>query len=59
MNSILSEEDGDNLDLVALHYCPSDAPEGYAPCKIGTDGNYFPRTLSFISFRTQEMYTKM
>ena len=59
INSILSDEDRDNLDLVALHYCPPDAPEGFAPCKIGADGNCFPRTLSFICFRTQEMYMEM
>ena len=59
INSILSEEDRENLDLVALHYCPPDAPEGFAPCKIGADGNCFPRTLSFISFRNEEFYTEM
>ena len=59
INSILSEEDRENLDLVALHYCPPDAPEGFAPCKIGADGNCFPRTLSFISFRNEELYTEM
>ena len=56
INLQLSECDRQNLDVVALHYIPADAPEGLAPCKIGSDGNCFPRTLSFICFRSEEMH---
>ena len=56
VNLNLSENDRQYLDLVALHYIPSDAPEGLAPCKIDTDGNCFPRTLSFICFQSEEMH---
>ena len=55
---VLSECDRENLDNVALHYLPDDAPQGFAPCKIGSDGNCFPRTLSYICFRNQMMHTE-
>ena len=56
INLQLSERDRQNLDLVALHYIPVDAPKGLAPCKIGSDGNCFPSTLSFICFCSEEMH---
>ena len=59
INNILSENDRDHLDLVALHYRPPDAPDDFVPCKIGSDGNCFPRTLSFLCFRTQENHVEM
>ena len=49
----------DEIDLVALHYIPQDAPEGYAPCKIFGDGNCHPRTLSFICFKHQNSHKEM
>ena len=51
----LSERDRDNIDPVALHYVPADAPEGLVPCTIEGDGNCFPRTLSYICFRKQDL----
>ena len=59
INDILTEQDRDYLDLVALHYKPADAPEGYVPCEVGSDGNCFPRALSFICFRNQDSHTEM
>ena len=59
INDVLLEENRDQLDLVALHYKPPDAPDGYVPCKIGSDGNCFPQSLSFICFKLQEMYVEM
>ena len=53
---VLSAHDRDNIDNVALHYLPTDAPEGFVPCRIGSDGNCFPRTLSYICFRNQRMH---
>ena len=50
----LSEHDRANIDPVALHYVPADASHGLTPCKIAGDGNCFPRTLSYICFRSQE-----
>ena len=51
----LSDRDRDRIDPVALHYVPADAPEGLVPCTIEGDGNCFPRTLSYICFRTQDL----
>ena len=59
INQNLSESDRDRLDLVALHYKPSDVPQDFNPCKIGADGNCFPRTLSFICFHNENMHTEM
>ena len=59
INDILTEQDRDYFDLVALHYKPADAPEGYVPCEVGSDGNCFPRALSFICFRNQDSHTEM
>ena len=59
INETLLEEDRDFLDLVALHYKPTDAPEGFVPCKIQGDGNCFPRSLSFICFKLQDMHVEM
>ena len=55
----MTEQDRDYLDLVALHYKLADAPEGYVPCQVGSDGNCFPRALSFICFRNQDSHTEM
>ena len=55
----LSQSETDHLDLVALHYKPHDAPEGYAPCKIIGDGNCFPRALSYICFKNQDSHKEM
>ena len=55
----LCEEDRDNLNMVALHYIPPDAPQGYVPCRIASDRNCFPRALSFVCYRTQEMHLEM
>ena len=54
----LSERDTDHIDPVALHYMPDDVPGGLVPCRIQGDGNCFPRSLSFICFRNQEMHTE-
>ena len=43
----LTDSDRDEIDLVALHYIPQDAPEGYVPCKIFGDGNCHPRNTKF------------
>ena len=59
IDNTLSERDRRHLDFVALHYRPEDAPESYAPCHIASDGNCFPRALSFICFRSQEMHTEL
>ena len=55
----MSQQDMDQIDFVALHYSPSDAPASCAPVCIIGDGNCFPRTLSYILFRTQDRHLEM
>ena len=55
---VLSDRDRDNIDNVVLHYLSADAPESLAPCKIGSNGNCFPRTLSYICSRSQRIHTE-
>lgn len=55
----MSQLDMDNIDFVALHYSPTDAPERCAPVSIIGDGNCFPRTLSYILFRSQHQHLEM
>ena len=52
----MSENDRNNLDFVALHYLPSDAPDSFAPISIIGDGNCFFRAVSYALFRTQNHY---
>ena len=56
INDTLSETERDHLDLVALHYRPTDAPQDIVPCKISPDGNCFPRTLSYICFHSFHVF---
>ena len=55
----LSNEEMDNLDLVALHHIPRDAPPNVGPVEIIGDGNCFPQTLSYIMFKNQDLYMEM
>ena len=55
----LSNEEMDNLDLVALHHIPRDAPPNVGPVEIIGDGNCFPWTLSYIMFKNQDHYIEM
>ena len=48
-----------NLDYVALHYLPHDAPDSYAPYKIVGDGNCYPRSVSYLVFGTQERHAEI
>ena len=52
----MSENDRNNLDFVALHYLPSDAPGSFAPISIISDSNCFCRAVSYALFRTQNHY---
>ena len=56
---LMSQSDQLKLDLVALHHVPDDAPLGLAPIIVGSDGNCFPRTISYILYRTQEKHVEI
>ena len=55
----LSNEEMDNLDLVALHHISRDAPRNIGPVEIIGDGNCFPQTLSYIMFKNKDHYMEM
>ena len=40
------QEETVNLDLVAMHYMPTDMPSALAPVQIEGDGNCLPRQLA-------------
>ena len=48
-----------NLDFVALHYLPHDAPDSYALYQIVGDGNCYPRSVSFLVFGTQDRHIEI
>ena len=52
-NVNMTEADKANLDFVALHHLPNDAPDGFIPISIEGDGNCFPRTVSYILQKDQ------
>ena len=47
------------VDAVSLYYRPTDCPSNYTPCTIVGDGNCFPRSLSFLCFRSEENHVEM
>ena len=56
IDNLMSEQDKKFLDFVALHYFPNDAPDSFTPVTIVGDGNCFPRSISYVLFRTQSQY---
>ena len=59
INTEMLPAENNEINFVALHYLPCDAPHSFAPIKIIGDGNYFPRTLSYFLFKDQEHYQEM
>ena len=53
------QEETVNLDLVAMHYMPTDMPSALAPVQIEGDGNCLPQTISYLLSKSQEMYTEI
>ena len=58
-NDNLMPQETLNLDLVAMHYMPPDMPAGLAPVNIEGNGNCFPRTISYLLSKSQQLYTEM
>ena len=58
-NDKLMQEETVNLDLVAMHYMPTDMPSALAPVQIEGDGNCLPQTISYLLSKSQEMYTEI
>ena len=58
-NINMTEEDKANLNFVALHHLPTDAPNGFTPISIEGDGNCFPRTVSYILQKNQARHKEI
>ena len=58
-NDNLMPQETMNLDLVAMHYMPSDMAPGLTTVQMEGDGNCFPHTVSYLLYKSQEMYTEM
>ena len=59
LHTQMTESAKRNLDFVALHYLPKDAPDSYAPYKIVGNGNCFPRSASYLVFGTQDRHIEI
>ena len=42
-----------------MHHVPNDMPPALAPLQTAADGNCFPRTISYLLFKTQARYTEI
>ena len=58
-NYAIAQEEINNLDMVALHHLPDDAPERIAPVSVEGDGNCFPRTISYLLYKTERRYMEI
>ena len=54
----MSAAEMENLDLVALHHVPNDAPRNVSPIQIEGDGNCFPRSISYICTKAKTITWK-
>ena len=58
-NDSIEQQEISNLNMVALHHLPDDAPERIAPVSVEGDGNCFPRTISYLLYKTERRYMEM
>ena len=58
-NDAIVQQEINNLDMVALHHIPDDAPETIAPVSVEGDGNCFPRTISYLLYKTERRYMEI
>ena len=42
-----------------MHHVPDDTPSGFALVQIEGDGNFFPRTISYLPSKTENMHTEI
>ena len=47
------------MDMVALHHIPDDAPHRIAPISVEGDGNCFPRTISYLLCKSESRYMEI
>ena len=58
-NDTITQGELHNLDMVALHHIPNDAPQIVAPISIKGSGNCFPRTISYILYKSETKYSEI
>ena len=58
-NDAIAQQEINNLDMVALHHIPPHAPERIAPVSVEGDGNCFPRTISYLLYKTECRYMEI
>ena len=58
-NDAIAQQEINNLDMVVLHHIPPDAPERIAPVSVEGDGNCFPRTISYLLYKTEWRYMEI
>ena len=58
-NDSIVQQESSNLDMVALHHLPDDAPKRTAPVSVEGDGNHFPRTISYLLYKSERRYMEM
>ena len=58
-NNTIAQEGINNLDMVVLHNIPHDAPQRIAPVSVEDDGNCFPRTISYLLYKTERRYMEI
>ena len=58
-NNILTQAEVELLDMVALHHMPNNMQAGLAPIQVEGDGNCFPRTISYLLFKTENRYPEI
>ena len=59
VNDTITQQEIHNLDMVALHHIPNDAPQRKAPISAEGDGNCFPRTISYLLFKSENRYMEI
>ena len=59
LNDTITQQEIHNLDMVALHHIPDNAPQRIAPLSVEGDGNCFPRTISYLLSKSQSRYMEM
>ena len=58
-NDAFAQQEIYNLDMVALHHIPPDAPVRIAPVSVEGDGNCFPKTIGYLLYKTEWRYMEI
>ena len=59
VSGTLTSEERNRIDMVALHYRPSDIAQSLVPVKVVGDGNCLPRSVSHLAFKNEERHNEI